>query len=211
MKQHTAESRDYFAPVNDPLLDEAASSAEKVSYARALRTIGLALEKHRFAAFGLRVEDDTYVVKGIIPSVELLKPSLFRSFCDLFIKPWTLSRRENKTDELELRYSHRELEEMDHDVRMQRSETPEIPDPHSISQLLRGIGCYLDKRAHSKLVGVSIKDRWVTIKYQSSNGQLLKTHEDIEYFYNFWVKMYLQRSSRPSVPQISAPTVWDES
>ena len=209
MKQNTAEIRNYFVPASDAPSEEAASAGESFSYARALRTIGVALEKHRFTAFDLRVEDDTYLVKGSIPPSELPKPSLIRSFCDLFSGSSKSSRREVKTDALELRYSIREIEGMDHDIRAQRRENPEIPDPHSISQLLRGIGCYIDKRVHSELVSLSIKERWVTIAYRSSDGPLLKIHEDIEYFYNLWVKMYLQRSGRPSVPPISAPTVWE--
>ena len=95
MNQNTAENRNYFEPANDALFEEAASPDEKFSYARALRTLGRALEKHRFSAFDLRVEDDTYVIKGSIAPVKLPKPSRFRSFRDLFRKPSATARQEN--------------------------------------------------------------------------------------------------------------------
>ena len=46
-----------------------------------------------------------------------------------------------------------------------------MPDPYSISQILRGIGCFLDKREGSRLLGVTVKDRWVAIDYVTADGR----------------------------------------
>ena len=204
MKQNAAENRDFYETLETTSVEEEASPlAQPFSYAQILRTLGHALENHRFVGFEIRVEFDTYVIKGSVPP-ERTKRSLFRSLQVLFSKP-SASARE-ATDEIELRYSLSEIQNLQFRARGQRSESPEIPDPHSLSQLLRGIGCYLDKRINDKLVGVVVKDRWVTIMHRSRDGQLLKTRQDMEYFYNFWVKMYLNRSSRPSEPAPSEPT-----
>jgi len=208
MKQNTAQNVDYFAATHAALVEDPASSqTEKHSYASTLRTLGHALEAHHFLGFELTLEDDTYVIKGRVSPVATPKRTLFQTICSLMSKPNRPVGVKNKNNELELRYSIDEIQALDDHVRSQRKESPEIPDPHSISQLLRGIGCYLDRRHDSKLVGVSIEDRWVTIMHHSSDGRLLRTCQDIEYFYDFWVKMYMHRSSRPSPPAPSDPTV----
>jgi len=204
MEQNTVENRDYFKALEAASVEEASSEAQKFSYARTLRTLGYALESYRFLAFEIRVENDDYVIKGSVPPAERNKSSFLRSLQDLFSNPSASSGE--ATQEIELRYSIGEIHNLDARERAQRVESPEIPDPHSLSQLLRCVGCYLDKRINDKLVDVTVKERWVTIIHRSRDGQLLKTRRDIEYFYDFWVKMYIQRSSRPSEPAPSEPT-----
>ena len=205
MKQSTAENTDYLSEFDDGLAsEEAPPQAGKRAYAQTLRNLGHALEAHHFLAFEIEVKGDTYVVKGSIPPAEPDKPSFMRSLQNLFATAGAAAR--TKPREIELRYSVTELASLDARVRRQRSLSPEIPDPHSLSQLLRGIGCYLDKRAHEQLVSVAMKDRWVEIVHRSQDGKSHNTREDIEYFYNFWIKMYMQRSSRPAQPPLSDPT-----
>lgn len=205
MKRNTAENRDCYETLETTSLEEEAPPlANPSSYAQTLRTLGHALENHRFVGLEIRVEFDTYVIKGSVAPRERTKLSLFHSLQVLFSRPGAPARQ--ATDEIELRYSLSEIQNLHARERGERSEFPETPDPHSLSQLLRGIGCFLDKRINDKLVGVAVRDRWVTIMHRSRDGQLLKTRQDIEYFYNFWVKMYLHRSSRPSAPPPSEPT-----
>jgi hypothetical protein len=132
---------------------------------------------------------------------------LFRSVRKLFVKASAAPRPDFLTNRIELRYSLENIRAMDAQVRVRRSASPEIPDPLSMSQLLRVIGGFMDNRADEELLGVSIDDRWVTITHVSRDHRLLKTSHDIEYFYDLWVKMYLQRSDRLIVPPPSGPTV----
>ena len=97
---------------------------------------------------------------------------------------------------------------MEDRVRDRRCASSEVPDPLGMSQLLRVVGGYMDKRSDEELLGVSIDTRWVTITHMSRDGRLLKTSRDIEFFYDLWVKMYLQRSSRPSFLPPSGSTVF---
>lgn len=208
MKQNAAEKCDYFEAIPVALADEnGPPHAEEFTHASALRTLGHVLETRRCSTFELRVENNDYVIKGKIPPVELPKPSLLRSVCGLFSKPAASIPEENKTNEIELRYSHGDIHALEAQLRSQRKASSEVPDPHSTSQLLRGIDCYLDKHPGSMFVSVAVEDRWLTIVSRNRDGQLQKTHQDIEYFYNFWVKMYLQRSGRPSEPPPSDPTI----
>ena len=207
MKHNTAEDRNYFA--EDALLqdEEAASQADKFSHARILRTIGHALESHRVVTCNLTVDDHTYTIKGRALPSEDRPRGLFRSVRKLFVKASASPRPDFITNRIELRYSLENIRAMDAKIRDRRSASPEIPDPLSMSQLLRVIGGFMDKRADEELLGVSIDDRWVTITHVSRDHRLLKTSHDIEYFYDLWVKMYLQRSNRLIVPPPSGPTV----
>ncbi len=208
MKHNTAEDRNFFAARDAALMDEeAASQANKVSYARKLRTIGHALEIHHVVTCDLTVEKDTYTVKGTTLPTKRARRGLFRSVRNLFAKASASPRPDFITNRIELRYSPEDIRALDAQVRDRRSIAPENPDPLSMSQLLRVIGGFIDKRADEELLGVSIDDRWVTITHVSRDHRLLKTIHDIEYFYDLWVKMYLRRSNRPSVPPPSGPTV----
>jgi hypothetical protein len=83
-----------------------------------------------------------------------------------------------------------------------------MTEPYSTAQILRGVGGYLDKRKGSRLRSVSVKDRWVTIHYVTADGREQKESQDFEYFYNFWIKMYLQRSDRNQLAKPSDPTLY---
>jgi hypothetical protein len=208
MKNNTAENRDDFeAPSVQPAGESEPPHGQVFSYASTLRMLGHVLESHRCSRFELKVENNVYLIKGKVPPVELPKPSLLRSVRTLFSKPPAPIAEENKSNEIELRYSPGDIQALDAQVRSERKASPEAPDPQSTSQLLRGIGCYLDKRPDSMLVGIAVADRWVTIMSRNRAGQLQKVQQDIEYFYNFWVKMYLQRSGRLSELPPSDPTI----
>lgn len=209
MKQNIAGQCDYFKAPPVRFADENGSPhEEEFTHTSTLRTLGHVLETCHCSTFELRVENNDYVIKGKIPPAELPKPSLIHSVCGLFNKPAPAIPEENKTNEIELRYSHRDIHTLEAQARSERKTSPEAPDPHSTSQLLRGVGCYLDKRPDSRFVSVAVENRFVTIVSRNRDGQLQKIHQDIEYFYNFWVKMYLQRSGRPSEPPRSDPTIF---
>ncbi|MSP38222.1 MAG: hypothetical protein EXR70_07000 [Deltaproteobacteria bacterium] len=154
------------------------------------------------------MENADYLIKGKIPPVvqQQPKPSLLRSVRDLFSKPPAPAIAEKTNNEIELRFSPNELQALAARVRADRKPAPESPDPHSVSQLLRGIGCHLDKRRDCLLVSLAVEDRWVTIVSRNRAGELQKTQQDLEYFYNLWVKMYLQRGDRPNETLHSDPT-----
>jgi hypothetical protein len=208
MKHNTAEDRDYFAARDAALMDEAsASPRDSFSYARKLRTIGHALEKYRVVTCDIAVENDIYMVKGRALPAKKARQGLSQLVRKLFVKASTSPCPDIITNRIELRYSMADIRALDTQVRDRRSAAPEVADPLSMSQLLRVIGGFMDKRADEELLGVSIDDRWVTITHVSRDNRLLKTIHDIEYFYDLWVKMYLQRSNRLCAPPPSGPTV----
>lgn len=215
MKQNTIQQEEILENEhNSALVDDSSGDSEAAGYARALRTLGLILEQHRFCTFDLRVEEDTCIVKGIAQRAEMNRPSVLQQIRSLFGGSSQFSGTNGKTIELEHSFSMAEIAAMEPKVREQRQEASKMPDPYCLSQILRGVGCYLDRRMGSKLIGVTIKDRWVTIVCRTADGRMERTHQDYEYFYNYSVKMYMHRSSREKLPPLSDPTLivrWEES
>ena len=176
-------------------------------FAHRLRALGQALEKFSFSTFDLELVSGTYLVTGRASTTENIKFSFSRFvrelLCGSAVRP-TLSCSDNQVD---LRFSPEEIERFDVRGRIKRQDPSKMPDPYSISQILRGAGSYLDNRDGTILSRISLKGKWVTVSYQTAEGRLEQAQQDLEYFYDYWVKMYLRRSNRTKLPPPSDPTV----
>ena len=202
MKYNTAEDRSLFAAQ-----DSDVAGLEGFTHARILRTLGHALETHRVVNCDIAAENGVYTIKGLVSPANNVRPCLLQTVRNFFSKDKQISQADVITNRILLRFSMADIRKMDAQVRHRRSATPEVPDPLSMSQLLRVIGGFMDKRTGEQLLGLWIDNRWVTINHISRDKQLLKTTHDIEYFYDLWVKMYLQRSNRALITPPSGPTV----
>jgi hypothetical protein len=208
MEQNTALREDIFENQHhSELVDDSSPDSETAGYARALRTLGLILEQHRFYMFDLRVERGTCFVDGIARRPTQHSSSLLGKIRDFFSGPVQVSRNGGEAVNLILKFTLAEIAAMETQVRQQRQQTSKMPDPYGLSQILRGVGCYLDTRIGSQLIGVTIKDCWVTMVYRTNDGRVERAHQDFEYFYNYSVKMYLHRSGRDKGPPLSDPTL----
>jgi len=208
MRNNTAEDLDYYATQDGALAPgEGGARADGLSYARILRTLGLALEAHRVVTCDIAIENDIYTIKGIARPQAKTRRGLLQSVRKFFVRDDLTPRPDFFTNRIELRYSMAEIRALDAQVRVRRSAAPELADPLSLSQLLRVVGGFMDKRDGEELLGLRIDDRRVTITHVSRDARLLKTTQDIEYFYDLWVKMYLQRSNRLRPAPPSGPTV----
>ena len=208
MEKNTAQREDIFEIQHHSALDDDSSAdSETTGYARALRTLGLILEQHGFTMFDLRIEHGTCVVDGIVWRRTLRQTSLLGKIRDFFSGPVQVSRNGGEAVNLILKFTLAEITAMETQMRQQRRQTSKMPDPYGLSQILRGVGCYLDTRIGSQLIGVTIKDCWVTMVYRTNDGRVERAHQDFEYFYNYSVKMYLHRSGRDKGPPLSDPTL----
>ncbi|HXG51356.1 MAG TPA: hypothetical protein VNN77_08140 [candidate division Zixibacteria bacterium] len=208
MKRNTVELHGDDYEIQFPDESAAEPVPRRRSYARCLRALGQALESRRLASVDLEVVDGIYVVRGTVIPKEHANKSFLRVMRDLVKK--ALREREGQGrsgDQVALRYTAEEIERLDSRGRMKRQKPDAMPDPHSLSQILRGAGSYLDHRIETALVGISIKDRWVTLRYRTVEGRLEQAKQDLEYFYDYWVKMYLQRANRPPSPSPHDPTL----
>jgi len=205
MKYNTAEDIGVFA-AQDGVGDETLSSLDGFSHAQILRTIGHALETHGVVNCDITVENGVYTIKGLVSPGKNERPGWLQIVREFFVRD-SAPRADRITHRIMLRFSMADIRKIDAHVRRRRSATPELPDPLSMSQLLRVIGGFMDKRDGEQLLGLWIDERWVTITHVSRDNQLLKTTHDIEYFYDLWVKMYLRRSNRAIIVPPSRPTV----
>ena len=181
------------------------------SYAKELRTLGQALEAHQISAVEIEIDSGVYFVHGKATALNPGQATLARLVRD-FLFGADPSSAVKDGEEVKLRYTTNEIQQLDDDGRAKRKDPSKTPDPYSLSQVLRGAGAYLDNRHETALVGVTVKDRWVTLRYRTAEGRLEQAKEDIEYFFNYWVKMYLRRKNRTQVKTASDPSLvvtWD--
>jgi hypothetical protein len=109
--------------------------------------------------------------------------------------------------QVDLHFTSEDIESFDLRGKVRRQDPSKMPDPYHISQILRGAGSYLDNREATTLRSISLKGKWVTVRYETAEGRLEQAQQDLEYFYDYWVKMYLRRANRAKVPSPSDPTV----
>jgi hypothetical protein len=169
------------------------------SYARDLRVVGQLLERRQISSADIVYVADTYIIRGI---QRLAGDS--RS-CAYFSRRFMTRlhailhgdfRRPLRSGVVDLRYNLEEIVEFDYLARSKRSKISPLPDPYSLSHILRSTGAYLDGRKNSLLIGISLQDQWVTIRYETAQGHPEEARQSLQYYYDYWVKMYLRRGSR---------------
>jgi hypothetical protein len=181
-------------------------NANAIYFARQLRALGQALERFSFSAFEIEVENGIYSVVAKAGATERKgRLSVFGAIGGFFRRSDATRTRSDR--QVDLRFTPEEIEKFDLHGRSRREDAGKTPDPYSISQLLRGAGCYLDNRNVSERVTISFAGRWITIRYETPDKQAANARHDLEYFYDCWVQMYLRRSNRAKLPQASEPTV----
>jgi hypothetical protein len=201
MKQNVAKSEIVVVEPNET------HAADSQNFARQLRALGQALERFSFSAFDLELRSGTYLVTGTAISTENIKFSFSRFVRELLRGSSAKAMLMCNDSQVDLRFSPEEIERFEERGKVRRQDPSKMPDPYSISQILRGAGSYLDNRDVTTLMGISLKGKWVTVSYQTVEGRLEKAQQDLEYFYDYWVKMYLRRSNRAKLPPPSDPTV----
>lgn len=173
-------------------------------YHRILRVLGSMLQRESLAEFQIRHSEDVYTIRGQSPR----QTSGCLSLLGRIFGTGKSMRNSDLAATGALRYSVSDILHFEADERALRKESSEVPDPYAPSQILRGVGCYLDKREGSRLESVGVKNRWVTFDYLARDGRLEKAYQDFDYFYDYGVKMYMQRSNRTRLPPPSDPTVF---
>ncbi len=210
MKQNTAQVAESMVTVDRDQLDKVngSAAADVRGFAKQLRALGQALEKFKFSAFDLQLQSGIYVVTGRAATAEQIKFSFSRFMRELFEGVMPRTTHTYTQDQMDLRFSLEEIERFDVRGRVKRQDSNKMPDPYSISQILRGAGAYLDNREVANLSAISLRGKWVTVAYESPEGRLEQAKQDLEYFYDYWVRMYMRRSNRVKVPAPSEPTLF---
>ena len=209
MRQNTAKSQTANGDDSRTMAKpNAAAGGDCQGFAHQLRALGQALEKFSFSAFDLEIRSGTYLVRGQAVSSGNVKFSFSRFVRELLHGTMVRPIVTCSEGQVDLRFSPDEIECFDVRGKIKRRDPNKMPDPYSISQILRGAGSYLDNRDVTTLIGISLKGKWVTVNYQTAEGRLEQAQQDLEYFYDYWVKMYLRRSNRAKALPMSDPTLF---
>ncbi|MGH7876003.1 MAG: hypothetical protein ACREQO_27755 [Candidatus Binatia bacterium] len=184
---------------------------EKNSFAVELRAVGQALEKFKFNGFKLARRNGVYTITGN-GSADLAATFSLIQFIRDFVRSGESKggKSGQSGNQIELSYARTEIEALDAQERAKREDGNKMPDPYGISQILRGVGTFLDNREAASVLGISYQDQWVTVLYKTRDGRVEHEKQDLEYFYDFWVKMYLRRGNRPAPDQAREPTLYVE-
>ncbi|HKY07375.1 MAG TPA: hypothetical protein VJQ55_04000 [Candidatus Binatia bacterium] len=160
-----------------------------------MRALGQALERFGLVSFELELQGENILVRG-----ELSVPETKVSFSRLFRELLTGRPPANcPSGQIDLRFLPHEIETFDSCGKDGRQDACKLPNPYSISQILRGVGAYLDNRPGSVPTSIALKGKWVGIHYQTAEGRLERVAQHLEYFYDYWTNMYLRRSNRPKL------------
>ena len=184
-------------------------AGEEHRFAIEFRAVGQALEKFKFKGFKLAERNGVYAVIGQGSDLAATF-SLIRFIRDFVRGGRPKLRSGGSGNQIELTYSRAEIEALDVQGRAKRQEGNKMPDLYGVAQILRGVGAFLDNRQAASVLGISHQDEWITMLYKSRDGRVEQEKQDLEYFYDFWVKMYLRRSKRAAPDQAREPTLYVE-
>ena len=174
-----------------------------MNYSRILRVIGQKLEplrpeKYEVVCYGncylvrCRVKEDSQGKKE-----EEKKVRGLAAFLRLWREPENPTTRENPNEStsmnVEFLYSLEELSRQDEERKEPRRDPNAMPDPYSLSNTLRTVGEFLDRKPDSKLLFASSHGQEIVILYETKDGVRNLEEYPISTLYDLAVKKYVTR------------------
>jgi len=170
------------------------------NHQNALRAIGQGLETLEVKSFDLEVSDNHYVVSGECnkPTAAYAPKSNFKKiFLSLVLnvaKKSTIQTAGSPPFHFTgLRFTRKDIELLERKGQVLQSQFENsAPQPHSLSQILRTVGAYLDQE-RSRLVKISWRDGFLTLWYINRSGVESKDILSSTALYQQWVHQSRQR------------------
>ena len=170
------------------------NSTEKTHYEQILRAIGQGLEDVSIKdSFDLEVDGQNYVLRGSSTNLRSSKQlrDVFLNICKIF-NTRTPRGRVSSSKVLCLTFSKDAVDKLERAGQASRSDGRSLPKPHSLPQLMRTVGWYLDKK-QGRLLRLSKHGDTVSVLYLGLLG-----NERLESFtqlmlYDIWVRLYKKR------------------
>ena len=158
-----------------------------IGYARALHAVGLLLQKRNLQAFELKCEIWE-----------------FRLQCGYQTPPCSTP--------VEMRYSLDEIESLESENRKERNGSYETVDFFTLSEVLHGIGAYVDKTG-GRLVRISNNDLSmaagsVKLQYETSDGDFTEEVFTLSSIYELCVRLHKARAKPSQSTSIFAASRW---
>jgi hypothetical protein len=176
---------------------------QPTEYAQLLRAIGQALEVLKFGTFAMEFTGGDFLVRGSATlSTEQEAARMIRDRVLKFV--WEAIPGEEAPPEIEfamstwpaeldLRYTSEDMDRLEQEGKAKRQNAAGVPDIASLSQLLRTIGAYVEKK-NARLVKISRYGESLVIRYNTVGGERREETVSAASLYEFWVQLYLQRS-----------------
>lgn len=176
-----------------------------ICYEHILRAIGQGLESLSLEAFDLEVAGDTFAIRGIPTRQESEKlpvtklKAFKKTFLEICNTSKTLRRTATPTVKvpgpsrlLRLNFTQADIDKLEREGQALRSDWECSPLSHSLPQILRTVGWYVDHKK-GQIHKISRSGDTLTVSYTGSLGtQKLETFTLVE-IYDMWVHLYKQR------------------
>jgi hypothetical protein len=176
-----------------------------IQYEHILRAIGQGLEQLSVEAFDLEVANDTFLIQGAATQKESGKlnaanvstfKKAFLEICHISKKPATTETRAGKAGasarSLRLEFTENDIDTLERDGQALRSDWNGSPLAHSLPQLLRTVGWYVDHQK-GRLHRISKNGDTLTISYLGSIGTRKVETFTLLQLYDMWVHLYKRR------------------
>ena len=175
-------------------------------YAQLLRAIGQALEVLQFGSFTMELSGRDFLVRGsAVTSTEQEEARAMRERVIQFVWEALPGEKAPQADiefamstwpaKLNLRYTAEDMDRLEQEGKAKRQQAAGVPDVASLSQLLRTIGAYVERKK-ARLVKIARSGDALAVHYETEGGQRKEETLSAGSLYEFWAKLYLQRSSR---------------
>jgi hypothetical protein len=174
-------------------------------YAQLLRAIGQALEVLNFGSFEIEIADQDFLVRGsAVASTEQEEAQAIRKNILKFVWEALPGQAASEAEldfamstwpvQLDLRYTPKDVDRLEQAGKAKRQSTAGVPDIAGLSQLLRTIGAYVEQK-RGRLVKIARYGESLAIQYDTMEGDMKEETVSAASLYEFWAKLYLQRSS----------------
>ena|SRR6516165_4780366 len=174
-----------------------------MSYSRILRVIGQKLEPLRPETYEVVCYGNCYLVRCRVKEdsqgkkEEEKKVRGLAAFLRLWREPESPTTCANPNEgtsmNVEFLYSLEELSRQDEERKEPRRDPNAMPDPYSLSNTLRSVGEFLDRKPDSKLLFASSHGQEIVILYETKDGARNLEQYPISTLYEFQVKAYVKR------------------
>jgi hypothetical protein len=172
-----------------------------MNYSRILRVVGQKLEPLRPETYEVVCYANCYLVRCRVKEdsqgkkEEEKKVRGLAAFLRLWREPETVRENPNEGTfmNVEFLYSLEELNHEDEEQKEPRRDPNAMPDPYSLSNTLRSVGEFLDRKPDIKLLFASNRGQEVGILYETKGGARHLEEYPISTIYEFWVKEYVKR------------------
>jgi hypothetical protein len=97
---------------------------------------------------------------------------------------------------LELLFTLRDIQLLEEQGKDRRRDPRGMPEPYSLSNILRVIGWFLDDQSGARLILACYHHFQVNLIYETSQGVRRLEEYATSVLYDYWVKLYLRKKQR---------------